>query len=89
MKGPRGSLAPCLLNLTAFLWERKESERLILSHKTPWGKELSVGGLGAALGWGPGALGSRQGGMPLHGERDPMGEVTPHTPRHLSYPKTR
>ena len=79
MKGPRGSSAPCLLNLTAFLRGRKESERLILSHKTPWGKELSVGGLGAALGWGPRALGSRQGGMPLHGERDPRGSDSPHT----------
>lgn len=39
------------------------------------GRELS------GVGWGPGALESRQGEIPLHVERDPMEEVTPtHTP---------
>lgn len=41
------------------------------------------------MGWRPGALESRQGEIPLHVERDPMEEVTPTHPRHLSYPKNQ
>ena len=74
-EGPRGSSAPCLSRLMASPSEEegvREADPHPTGHRA--GRKLSVGGLGTAAGWGPGALGSCQGGIPLHGERDPRGK---------------